>query len=47
VADYQAKRDYEHHNAGYGAHVLAQVLPMARGLAVGGRGLQDGVEKEA
>lgn len=30
VADYVAKKDYEHHNAGYGAAVLSQVMPIAR-----------------
>lgn len=30
VADHLAKRDFEHHNAAYGAVVLAQVMPLAR-----------------
>jgi hypothetical protein len=33
VADHVAKRDYEHHNAAYGAQVLSRVLPLALGVA--------------
>jgi hypothetical protein len=33
VADHVAKRDYEHHNASYGAQILSRVMPMARNMA--------------
>ncbi len=56
VADHVAKQDYEHHNAAFGALILAQAMPIVRKVAQGGRagGLaaapcprQDGREKEA
>jgi hypothetical protein len=33
VADYQAKQDFEHHNAGYGAVILSLAMQTARGTA--------------
>lgn len=30
VADYAAKKDYEHHNAAYGVAVLSRVMPIVR-----------------
>ncbi len=33
VTNHVAKKDYEHHNAGYGAVVLSQVMPLARQVA--------------
>ena len=46
VAGHEAKQDYEHHNAAFGAAVLAPVLPIVRGLAASPAPRQDGREME-
>ena len=46
VAGHAAKQDYEHHNAAFGAAVLAPVLPIVRGLAASPAPRQDGRERE-
>jgi hypothetical protein len=56
VDDHVRKQDFEHHNAAFGAAVLAQVMPIVRSVArreqVGGLAAdpgprQDGPEREA
>ena len=56
VADHVRKQDFEHHNAAFGAAVLAQVMPIVRsvarrdpagGLAADPGPRQDGPEREA
>lgn len=47
VAGHAAKQDYEHHNAAFGAAVLAPVLRIVRGLATASGPRQDGREREA
>ena len=37
VDGHAAKQDFEHHNAAFGAAILAQVMPMVRGAARQGR----------
>lgn len=46
VADHEVKQDFEHHNAAFGAAVLAQVMPLVRGVARHGQpdGLAAGLD---
>lgn len=44
VAGHVEKRDYEHHNAAYGALILSRAVQMARGCGGGGRSAEWGKE---